>query len=88
MGTREQRHHLPTAVSVLAYLEEVDYQNNEGWKLWPGLGERYAGQEPHGVLLTTYLNPAAYDALTGKRAVCPTTPSSSRRTTCREGSRR
>ena len=60
-----------TAASVLAYLEEVDYQNNEDWKLWPGLGERYTGQEPHGVLLTTYLNPAAYDALTGKKGSMP-----------------
>ena len=30
-----------TAASVLAYLEEVDYQ--ESWELWPGLGEKVAG---------------------------------------------
>ena len=60
-----------TAASVLAYLEEVDYQNNEDWKLWPGLGEKYQGQEPHGMLLTTYLNPLAYDALTGKKGSMP-----------------
>ena len=60
-----------TSTSVLAYLEEVDYQNNEDWNLWPGLGEKYTGQEPHGMLLTTYLNPLAYDALTGKKGSMP-----------------
>ena len=58
-----------TAASVLAYLNEVDYQ--ESWELWPGLGEKYQGGEPHGMLLTTYLNPAAYDALDGKEGVMP-----------------
>ena len=58
-----------TAASVLAYLDEVDYQ--ESWELWPGLGEKYQGGEPHGMLLTTYLNPAAYDALDGKEGVMP-----------------
>ena len=58
-----------TASSVLSYLEETDYQ--ESWELWPGLGEKYTGQEPHGMLLTTYLTPGAYDALTGKKGVMP-----------------
>ena len=58
-----------TAASVLAYLDEVDYQ--ESWELWPGLGEKYEGGDPHGMLLTTYLNPAAYDALDGKEGVMP-----------------
>ena len=44
-----------TASSVLSYLEETDYQ--ESWELWPGLGEKYTGQEPHGMLLTTYSKP-------------------------------
>ena len=58
-----------TAASVLAYLDEVDYQ--ESWELWPGLGEKYQGGEPHGMLLTTYLNPAAFDALEGLEGVMP-----------------
>ena len=49
-----------TAASVLAYLDEVDYQ--ESWELWPDLGEKYQGGDPHGMLVTTYLNPAALDA--------------------------
>ena len=54
---------------MLAYLEEMDYQ--QSWELWPGKGEKYEGGEPHGMLLTTYLNPAAYDALDGKDGVMP-----------------
>ena len=53
-----------TAASVIAYLDDVDY--TESWELWPGLGEKYAGEDPHGMLLTTYLNPAAFDALDAK----------------------
>ena len=57
------------AASVLAYLEEVDYQKS--WELWPGVGEKYQGSDPHGMLLTTYLNPAAFDALADKEGVMP-----------------
>ena len=58
-----------TAASVLDYLDEVDYQ--ESWELWPGLGEKYPATEPHGMLLTTYLNPAAFDALNDKDESMP-----------------
>ena len=58
-----------TAASVIAHLEESEYQSS--WELWPGKGEKYEGGEPHGMLLTTYLNPAAYDALTGKEGLMP-----------------
>ena len=53
------------AVSVRAYLDEVDYQNNEDWGLWPGTTEMYQGEDPHGAKLTTRLNPAALDAIGG-----------------------
>ena len=46
-----------------SFVEGADYQNN--WDLWPGRGELYEGQEPHGMLLTTYLNDLARDALAG-----------------------
>lgn len=68
-GSDELEPPAATAASVIAYLEEVKYQ--ESWELWPGKGEKYQGDEPHGMLLTTYLNPAAYDALTGKAGVMP-----------------
>ena len=54
-----------TAASVIAYLEEVDYQNSEDWKLWPGTIEMYQGDDPHGAKLTTRLNPAAFDSIGG-----------------------
>ena len=63
-----------TAASVIAYLDEVNYQ--ESWELWPGLGEKVEGGDPHGMLLTTYLNPVALQAFNDKPAPCPTAPSS------------
>jgi hypothetical protein len=48
--------------AVWSHLEAADYHAN--WELWPGKGKLYTGQEPHGALLTTYLNPAAHAALT------------------------
>jgi hypothetical protein len=30
------------------------------WELWPGKGRLYKGREPHGSLLTTYVNNNAY----------------------------
>ena len=58
-----------SAESLMAYLEEVDY--GENWGLWPGLGEKYSAREPHGMLITTYLNPSALDALVGKKGAMP-----------------
>jgi hypothetical protein len=50
-----------TGAALWAYLEAADYQAN--WGLWPDKGELYTGQQPHGALLTTYLNPAAQHEL-------------------------
>jgi hypothetical protein len=55
--------------AVWSHLEAADYSAN--WELWPGKGELYTGQEPHGALLTTYLNPVAYAALTGMAGSMP-----------------
>jgi hypothetical protein len=51
-----------TGAAMWAYLQEVNYR--ESWTLWPDKGEFYAGTQPHGMLLTTYLNDAALEALT------------------------
>ena len=56
-----------TGIAVRDYLREVNYQ--KAWELWPGKGELYSGPEPHGMLLTTYLNATAFAALTGKAGV-------------------
>ena len=58
-----------TGPAVWRYLEAADYKAN--WVLWPGKGELYVGQEPHGALLTTYLNRAAQQALTTKTGSMP-----------------
>jgi plastocyanin len=42
-------------------LQEAGYA--EAWSLIPGKGELYPGQDPHGALLTTYLNSEAEGAL-------------------------
>lgn len=62
---------LPSASAddVIAYLEKVDYREN--WHLWPGLGELYAASEPHGNLITTYLNDMAHGALNEKAGSMP-----------------
>ncbi len=51
-----------TGTAIWAHLQQSDYQST--WTLWPGKGELYTGQEPHGMLLTTYLNDVALQALT------------------------
>lgn len=58
-----------TAPAVWAYLREATYPDS--WRLWPGKGRLYEGTEPHGMLLTTYLNDRAYDALTGDTGPLP-----------------
>jgi len=50
-----------TGGAVWAWLEEQRYA--ETWELWPGEERLYPGTEPHGALLTTYVNPAAREAL-------------------------
>ncbi|MFU8813834.1 MAG: cytochrome P460 family protein [Pseudomonadales bacterium] len=52
----------PDAEAVWNYLNEANYEQE--WQLWPGTQARYEGTEPHGMLLTTYVNSAAYEALT------------------------
>jgi hypothetical protein len=51
-----------TAASLWTHLEDVDYTN--AWAMWPEKGALYEGQEPHGMLLTTYVNEVAMAALT------------------------
>ncbi|HUG41841.1 MAG TPA: cytochrome P460 family protein [Longimicrobiales bacterium] len=50
-----------TAEALWAHLEEEDYR--ESWSLWPGTDRLYEGTEPHGMLLTTYANEIALEAL-------------------------
>ena len=58
-----------TGAAVWAFLGDETYQTN--WGLWPDKGEFYTGQEPHGMLLTTYLNATAMEALQGGATEMP-----------------
>ncbi|MBI2251671.1 MAG: cytochrome P460 family protein [Armatimonadetes bacterium] len=51
------------------YLKKMDYAKK--WKMWPGKGAFYKGKEPHGALLTTYVNDSAYMAITEKKGILP-----------------
>ena len=73
-----------TSTSVIAYLDEVDYQNNDDWSLFPGSTEMYAGTDPHGMLLTTYVNSAAFEAIEAGETT-PSDPSWLKRTTLPRG---
>ncbi|MDT8368585.1 MAG: cytochrome P460 family protein [Longimicrobiales bacterium] len=59
-----------TVESVWSMLTEAGYQDT--WTVWPGLGEYYSGNEPHGMLLTTYLNDVALAALNSGADRMPT----------------
>lgn len=58
-----------TAAAVWDYLDQVGYR--DAWTLWPGKGELYAGAEPHGMLLTTYLDTMALAALESGASAMP-----------------
>lgn len=58
-----------TAAAVWAHLENEAYEQN--WALWPGKGRLYSGGEPHGMLLTTYVNEAALQAVNGRTGSLP-----------------
>lgn len=58
-----------TAAAVWAHMQDANYQ--QAWATWPKKGKLYKGTEPHGALLTTYLNPLALDALTNKASKMP-----------------
>ena len=62
-GSEEGKLPDTTEASMLAYLEEVDYQAN--WSLWPDSTEKYPGEDPHGALLTIRMNDAAFNAVGG-----------------------
>ena len=47
-----------------AHIQGVDYRAN--WTIWPGKEQFYAGNQPHGMLLTTYMNDFALEAFNAK----------------------
>ncbi|GAB4389685.1 MAG: hypothetical protein Kow0025_16590 [Thermodesulfovibrionales bacterium] len=54
----------PDAEALAKYLTRLNPY--EGWQLWPGKGKLYEGREPHGSLLTTYVNDRAINSIRAK----------------------
>lgn len=57
------------AAAVWDYLQASNYQ--EEWSTWPDKGELYPGGEPHGALLTTYLNDAGLEGVRAGAGAIP-----------------
>jgi hypothetical protein len=59
----------PTGTAIWDLLKQMDYSKK--WRMWPGKTSLYPGKEPHGALLTTYVNIPAFMAIAGKRGMLP-----------------
>lgn len=59
----------PTGAALWQQLKTIDYKNK--FKMWPGKTSFYQGTEPHGALLTTYVNIPAFMAIAGKKGTLP-----------------
>ena len=54
-----------TAAALWTHLQEADYRSQ--WSHWPDREPGYAGIDPHGAHLSTWLNPVAAEALARMR---------------------
>lgn len=59
----------PEGAAIWQYLKTTDYTKK--FKMWPGKSSFYQGKEPHGALLTTYVNIPALMAIAGKKGSLP-----------------
>jgi hypothetical protein len=57
---------LPKADATDLYNYIVKQNPYTKWQLWPGKGKLYKGTEPHGALLTTYVNEPAFRSASRK----------------------
>lgn len=55
--------------AVWQYLDSQNFEKN--WKLMPGTKPYYKGADPHGALLTTYVNQTAADAMGNNTTTLP-----------------
>jgi len=55
--------HLPFAAGGDLRYHITVHKPYKEWDKWPGKGEMYPGKEPHGALLTTYVNKTALDSI-------------------------
>lgn len=57
----------PNAEQLNAYI--VKYKPYTAWNFWPGKEKLYKGSQPHGDLLTTFVNPAAWFSIRDKKGI-------------------
>jgi hypothetical protein len=60
---------MPTGAILWDQLKSLDYKKT--FKMWPGKTAFYQGQEPHGALLTTYINLPALMGVVGTKGEMP-----------------
>ncbi len=60
---REIQKHMPKAAAGDLRYHITIHKPYQNWALWPGKGKLYKGKEPHGSLLTTYVNEVALDSI-------------------------
>lgn len=60
---------VPEGQAVIDFLTKT--VNYRSWPLWPGKGELYPGQHPHGAFLTTYVSPEAAKAIQARAGRLP-----------------
>lgn len=59
--THEKNLPAPEGKALYQYITKTNPY--EKWPMWPGKGKLYPGTEPHGALLTTYVNETALGAI-------------------------
>ena len=69
MAKGKAAHPAATGKDLWDYLTKEKYRKS--FTLWPGKGKLYKGTEPHGALLTTYVNQPALAAIQGKKGTLP-----------------
>ena len=47
----------------------VRFNPYRAWEMWPGKERLYKGAEPHGAMVTTFVNPAAYFSAKDKKGI-------------------
>jgi hypothetical protein len=57
----------PNAEKLNEYI--VRYDPYKAWELWPKKGKLYKGTEPHGSLLTTFINNASHFSIKKKKGM-------------------
>lgn len=56
-----------SGVALWKHLKAADY--TQRWEMWPGKDSLYTGTEPHGALLTTYVNRPALRSIVMREGV-------------------